>query len=94
VRWTPQIKFVRYRGTADGRKKGIRIGFRILALIIGGAGLIAGIISFIRSDATGMNKIPLGELFIAGVFLYVGITGKVPLGLSKPIGKKEAKDDL
>jgi hypothetical protein len=31
-----------------------------------------------------MNKIPLGELFIAGVFLYVGITGKVPLGLSKP----------
>jgi len=75
-------------------KKGIRIGFRILALIIGVAGLIAGIISFINSDATGMNKIPLVELFIMGVFLYVGITGKVPFGLGRPIGKKEAKDDL
>ncbi len=75
-------------------KKEIRIGFRILALIIGGAGLIAGIISFIRSDAIRMNEIPLGELFIAGVFLYVGITGKVPLALSKSIGRKEPKDDF
>jgi hypothetical protein len=65
-----------------------------LALIIGSAGLIVGIISFIRSDATGMNKIPLGELFIAGVFFYVGITGKVPFSLGRSIGKKEAKDDL
>ncbi len=75
-------------------KKGIRTGFRILALLIGGAGLIAGIMSFISSDATGINRIPLVELLIMGVFLYAGITGKVPFGLSRPIGKKEAKDDL
>jgi tetratricopeptide (TPR) repeat protein len=73
-------------------KKPIRIGFRILALIVGGEVLISGIISFIGSDATGTNKIPFGGLFIAGLFLYVGITGKVPLGLSWPIGKKETYD--